>query len=105
MKHSKRKTPLLPRSASDAEIIRWNKTDDVFDRLDAGASEVVGDHSDLDGILHEAIFQENTAPLDMRLAPAMKAVLKKPARQNTIEVTTLARIWLAKGLEQQLKAG
>jgi hypothetical protein len=100
MKHSKRKPPVLRRSASEEEIVRWTKTQDVFDRLDAGVSDVVEDHSDLDGILHEAIFQENTAQLNMRLPPAMKAVLSKLARQRTTDATTLARIWLAERLDR-----
>ena len=42
----------------------------------------------------DAIFQDNTAQLNMRLPPAMKAVLSKLARQRTTDATTLARIWL-----------
>jgi hypothetical protein len=42
---------------------------------------------------------------DMRLPPAMKAVLSKLARQRTTDATTLARIWLAERLERELKAG
>ena len=52
-----------------------------------------------------AIFQDNTAQLNMRLAPAMKAVLSQLARKRTTDATTLARIWLAERLEQELKAG
>ena len=51
----------LPKAASDKEIKRWAKTNDVFDRLDAGVSELVDDHSDLDRIREEAVFQDNTA--------------------------------------------
>ena len=87
------------------EIIRWTKSHDIFDRLEEGVSEVIEDHSDLDQVLREAIFQDNTAQLNMRLPPAMKAVLSKLARQRTTDATTLARIWLAERLEQELKAG
>jgi len=59
----------------------------------------------LDAVLHEAIFQDNTAQLNMRLPPAMKAVLSKLARERTTDATTLARIWLAERLERELKAG
>jgi hypothetical protein len=59
----------------------------------------------LDEVLREAIFQDNTAQLNMRLPPAMKAVLSTLARQRTTDATTLARIWLAERLEQELKAG
>ena len=105
MKKSKRKSPPLARNASDEEIARWASSHDVFDRLDQGVSEVIDDHTDLDRVLREAIFQDNTAQLNMRLPPAMKAVLSKLARQRTTHATTLARIWLTERLERELKAG
>ena len=104
MKKTKRKVPRLSRNATDEEIVRWTKSHDVFDRLEAGVSEIIEDHSDLDQVLQDAIFQENTAQLNMRLPPAMKAVLSKLARQRTTDATTLARIWLAERLERELKA-
>ena len=73
MKKTKRKVSRLTRGATDEELVRWTKSHDVFDRLEAGVSEVIEDHSDLDEVLHEAIFQDNTAQLNMRLPPAMKA--------------------------------
>ena len=105
MKKPKRKGSRLTKRSTDEEIIRWTQSHDVFDRLEKGVSEVVEDHSDLDEVLREAIFQDNTAQLNMRLPPAMKAVLSKLARQRTTDATTLARIWLAERLEQELKAG
>jgi hypothetical protein len=105
MKKTKRKAPRLTSGSTDEQNIRWTKSHDVFDRLETGVSEVVEDHSDLDEALREAIFQDNTAQLNMRLPPAMKAVLSKLARQRTTDATTLARIWLAERLEQELKAG
>jgi hypothetical protein len=105
MKKTKRKASRLTSKSTDEEIIRWTKSHDVFDRLEKGVSEVVEDHSDLDEVLREAIFQDNTAQLNMRLPPAMKAVLSKLARQRTTDATTLARIWLAERLERELKAG
>ena len=104
MKKRKRKVPRLSRNATDEEIVRWTKSHDVFDRLEAGVSEIIEDHSDLDQVLRDAIFQDNTAQLNMRLPPAMKAVLSKLARQRTTDATTLARIWLAERLERELKA-
>jgi hypothetical protein len=104
MKKPKRKVPRLSRNATDEDIVRWTKSHDVFDRLEAGVSEIIEDHSDLDQVLRDAIFQDNTAQLNMRLPPAMKAVLSKLARQRTTDATTLARIWLAERLERELKA-
>lgn len=105
MKKARRKISRLTNDATDDEVIRWAKSHDVFDRLEAGASEIIEDHSDLDAVLHEGIFQDNTAQLNMRLPPAMKAVLSKLARARTTDATTLARIWLAERLERELKAG
>ncbi len=105
MKKTKRKVSRLKSGATDEELIRWTKTHDVFDRVETGLSEVVEDHSDLDEVLREAIFEDNTAQLNMRLPPAMKAVLSKLARQRTTDATTLARIWLAERLERELKTG
>jgi hypothetical protein len=105
MKTMKRKISKPTSRSTDDEIVRWTKSHDVFDRLETGVSEVIEDHSDLDEVLREAIFQDNTAQLNMRLPPAMKAVLSKLARQRTTDATTLARIWLAERLEQELKTG
>jgi hypothetical protein len=105
MKRGKRtiQIPPLRKGATDEEIIRWTRGHDVFERLDAQVSEVVEDHSDLDRVLQEALLQDNTAPLNMRIPPAMKAVLSRLARQRTTEAATLARIWLAERLQQELK--
>ena len=105
MKNKKRVISPLRKGASDQEIVRWTSKHDVFDRLDTDISEVVEDHSDLDRVLQEALFEDNTAQLNMRIPPAMKAVLSRLARQRTTDATTLARIWLAERLEQELKFG
>lgn len=94
----------LRKGASDEEIIRWTTKHDVFDRLEAGVAEIVEDHSDLEQLLQEAVMQGNTAQLNMRVPPAMKAVLSRLARQRTTDATTLARIWLAERLQEELKA-
>ena len=106
MKKTKRRVSSLTSKSTDDEVIRcWTKSHDIFDRLETGVSEIIEDHSDLDEVLREAIFQDNTAQLNMRRSPAMKAVLSKLARRRTTDATTLARIWLAERLEQELKAG
>ena len=95
--------PLSP-DANEEEIIKWTTTNDVFDRLDTGVAEVVTERHDLDELLEVALRQRNTAQLNMRIPPAMKAVLGRMARERTTDVTTLARIWLAERLQQELKA-
>jgi hypothetical protein len=105
MKRKKRTLPIPPlgKGANDAEVIRWTRAHNVFERLEAGISEVVEDHRDLDQLLQQALFQGNTAQLNMRIPPAMKAALSRLARQRTTDATTLARVWLAERLQQELK--
>jgi hypothetical protein len=88
---------------TDKEITEWATENDVFARLDAGVSEIVEDHADLDRTLEEAVYQSNTAQLNMRISPGMKAVLGRLARERTTDATTLARIWLAERLRQEIK--
>ena len=92
----------LRKSASDADAARWTTAHDVFDRIHAGVSEIVGDHSDLDILLEDALSEDNTTQLNMRVPPAMKAVLMRLARERTTDATTLARIWLAERLRDEL---
>jgi hypothetical protein len=105
MKKHRRKIPRLTKNASDDEIIRWTTSNEVFDRLEAGVSKLIKDHADLDAVLHEAIFQDNTAQLNCGFRRAMKAVLSKLARERATDATTLARIGLAERLERESKAG
>ena len=93
---------MLAKKASDAAATRWTRTHDVFDRIEAGVSQVVEDHRDLDRLLEKALRQENTTQLNMRIPPAMKAVLSSLARQRTTDATTLARIWLAERLKEEI---
>ena len=51
MKKTKRKVSGLTSRSTDDEVVRWAKSHDVFDRLEAGLSEVVEDHGDLDEVL------------------------------------------------------
>lgn len=95
--------PSLPRHAKEEDIIKWTTTHDVFDRLDAGIAEIVNDRQDLDALLEVALRQRNTAQLTMRMPPAMKAALGRLARERTTDLTTLARLWLAERLQQELK--
>ena len=103
MEKKKRIVTSLRKGSDEKEIVRWARSHDVFDRLDSNVSEVVKDHADLDHVLQEALFQENTVQLNMRIPPAMKAALTKLARQRTTDATTLARIWLAERLQRELK--
>lgn len=106
MKHEKKRNKTIPRlspNATNAEIIRWAKQHDAFDRLDAGISELVEDHSDLDELLEKALSQENTEQLNMRIPLAMKTLLTKLAKERTTDATTLGRIWLAERIRQEVR--
>ena len=102
MRKKTRKIPALKKGATEAKIIDWATTHDPFDRVEAGASTVVEDHFDLDELLQEALFQGNRAQLNMRIPPAMKALLTKLARERTTDATTLGRIWLAERIQKEL---
>ena len=105
MRKSKRTSTVPPLSptATEKEIVKWLNTYGLDERVAAGVSELVEDHADLDHLLQEALYEENTAKLDLRVPPAMKAVLSKLARQRTTDIVTLARIWLSERLQQELR--
>jgi hypothetical protein len=94
--------PLSP-TATEEEVVEWLNTYDLDERLVSGVSEIVEAHSDLDHLLQEALYEGNMARLDLRVPPAMKAVLHKLARQRTTDPVTLARIWLSERLQQELR--
>ena len=102
MRKKTRKIPQLKKGATESEIIEWATTHDPLDRVESGASTVVEDHSDLDELLQEALFQGNKAQLNMRIPPAMKALLTRLARERTTDATTLGRIWLAERIHKEL---
>ena len=101
----KKKTtiPDIKPDASDEEIIQWVTKYDPFDRIEAGISKVVEDRSDLDALLKKALEQGNTAQLNMRVPPALRTLLARLAKERTTDATTLARIWLAERVRQELK--
>jgi hypothetical protein len=68
MKKTRRKISRLTKNPTDDGIISWAKSNDVFDRLEAGVSEIIDDPSDLDAVLHEASFQDNTARTEIGTA-------------------------------------
>ena len=96
MKKTKRKVPSLTKGATDEQVLRWTKSHDVFDRLEAGVSEIVEDHSDLDEVLREAIFQDNTAQLNMRLPPGHESRVEQ-ARAPAHDRRDDACSYLARG--------
>ena len=102
MKKKLKGIPALKKQATERQIFDWTTGHDPFDRLEAGISEIIEDHSDLDELLQEALFQENKAQLNMRIPTAMKALLSKLARERTTDATTLGRIWLAERIRKEL---
>lgn len=105
MKQAK-KTPSIPPLSPDAtndEIIEWATRYDLDDRLAAGVSEIVEDHSDLDRLLQERKSRNTTTQLTLRVPSSMKSALQRLARRQTTRAATLARTWLAERLQQELK--
>ncbi len=102
MKIKSQRIPSLRKGATEQEIIDWATTHDPFDRIETGTSRVIEHHSDLDELLQEALFQGNKAQLNMRIPPAMKALLTKLAQERTTDATTLGRIWLAERIRKEV---
>jgi hypothetical protein len=102
MKTKSRKIHTLKKAATEQDIIDWATRHDPFDRIETGISSVIEDHSDLDELLQEALFQGNKAQLNMRIPPAMKALLTKLAKDRTTDATTLGRIWLAERIRKEV---
>lgn len=102
-KNPYRPIPPLPPDASEEEIIHWVDTYNVVDRLKAGVSEVVEDHSDLDGLLEQALEEGTSAELKIPISPAAKAVLTRFAQERAMDIATLARSWLVERIRQELK--
>lgn len=106
MKKNKRcPIPSLSPEVSDEEIIHWVNTYDVVDRLKAGASEIVEDHSDLEAVLEQALEKGDSAQLTLRIPLVVKAILTRFARDRKTDVTTLARIWLVERIREEIKRG
>jgi hypothetical protein len=81
-------TPLMGRHGG-VQIIRL-----CNGRAAAGVSEVIEDQGDLGQVLRASIFRGNTVRLNMRLPPAMNAVLSKLGRQRmTTRQCLLAERW------------
>jgi hypothetical protein len=104
-KSTRHPIPSLPPEASNEEIIHWVDAHDVIDRLKAGVSEIIEDHSNLDALLEQALEGDSTAQLDMRIPPAMKAILTRWAQERGMDAASLARIWLAERIRQELQKG
>jgi hypothetical protein len=105
MKQAKKipSVPPLSPDATDDEIVEWVTRYSLDDRLAAGVTEIVEDHSDLDRLLQERKATEVTAQLTLRVPSSMKSALQRIARRQTTRASTLARRWLAERLQQELQ--
>jgi hypothetical protein len=104
MRKKTNKFPVLKKHVEESEIIQWATKHDPFNRIESGVSTVVHDHSDLNELLQDALFQGNKAQLNMRIPPAMKALLTKLAKERTTDATTLGRIWLAERIREEVSS-
>ncbi len=96
MKRTKEIPPLSP-DATDDEMIKWTEKYDLGARLDAGISEIIEIHE-------PSQHADRTTELTLRIPSTMEAALQKLARRRTTNASTLARLWIAERLQQELKA-
>jgi len=95
----------LRAEASDEEIVRFFTEHDPEELERAGLVAVEEDHSDLEELLQHYLSEPNDAQLNIRLPHSAKAMLKRIARQKTLDASTLARLWIVERLREEAKAG
>ncbi|MBI3659246.1 hypothetical protein HY230_02075 [Candidatus Acetothermia bacterium] len=102
MKRKKQIKP-LQQNASDQEIVRFFNEHDPEDLERVGLVAVDEDRSDLEELLQRYLSEPNDAQLNIHLPQSAKEVLKRLARRKTLEVSTLARLWIIERLRQEIE--
>ena len=97
----RRKTRILPASATEAEVVRYLDSNDPEDLEQRGIMVQDEDHSDLDAMLRKYLSEPNNAQLNIRLPRTAKQMLARIASQKTIDASTLARIWIVERLRRE----
>ena len=87
--------------ASYAELDRFFDRHDGVDLLDQGITEIDPDRRDLEQMLLNYWAQPNTKQLNIRLPATAKRLIEKLARRNTVEVSTLVRMWVIQGMRRE----
>ncbi len=102
MKRRKTAPIRLPRKSAGYDALA-----DFFDRYDGtellkqGIVELDPDREDLDRMLSEYWKRPNTRQLNIRLPAGAKRIIERLARRNTIQVSTLVRIWVIEGMRRE----
>ena len=102
MKRQKTARIRLPKKGASYEELA-----DFFDRHDGtellkqGIMEPNPDRKNLDRMLREYWRRPNTRQLNIRLPAGAKRLIERLARRNTIQVSTLVRIWVIEGMRRE----
>jgi len=89
------------KQASYAELERFFDRHDGVDLLERGIMEIDPDRKDLEQMLLEYWAQPNTKQLNIRIPATAKRMIEKLARRNTVEVSTLVRMWVIQGMRRE----
>ena len=102
MKGSKTAPIRLPKkNASYDELADFFDRHDATELLKQGIVELDLDREDLDRMLREYWKRPNTRQLNIRLPAGAKRLIEMLARRNTIQVSTLVRLWVIEGMRRE----
>lgn len=102
MKRNKTAPIRLPqKSASYDELADFFDRHDGTELLKQGIMEPNPDRKNLDRMLREYWKRPNTRQLNIRLPAGAKRLIEKLARRNTIQVSTLVRMWVIEGMRRE----
>ena len=96
-----------PRIRPPRKDASYTELADLFDRhdgvdlLDQGIVEIDPDREDLDRMLREYWSQPNTKQLNIRIPPAAKSMIERLAKRETVEVSTLVRMWVIDSMRRE----
>ena len=100
----KRRKPVKvpPKSATDAQIVKFLRSHDPEDLIREGIMAVDEDHSDLEEALLAYLSELRDARLSVPLPRTAKRILEKLARRKAVDSSTLARIWIMEELRREV---
>ncbi len=93
--------PLPRRNAGYVELADFFDRHDGTELLKHGIVEPDPDREDLDRMLREYWKRPNTRQLNIRLPAGARRMIERLARRNTIQVSTLVRIWVIEGMRRE----
>jgi len=87
--------------ATHAELDRFFDRHEGVDLLERGIMEIDPDRQDLEQMLLHYRTQPNTKQLNIRIPATAKRLIEKLAKRNTVEVSTLVRMWVIQGMRRE----